>query len=88
MRRTCVRACVCERLHDALACVSVCSSHAPWLRLFRSFLVYAFPLLNSGPREHAGGYAHTEELDKHFYLFTVRNYQSALNINTAKGRER
>lgn len=46
-----------------------------------------FPLLNSGPREHAGGYARTEELDKHFYLFTVRNDQSELNINTAKEGE-
>lgn len=72
-------------VRDVLARVR--GSYTPWLHLFRSFLVYAFPLLNFGPREHAGGYTCTEELDKHFYLFTVTNYQSELNISTANGRE-
>lgn len=79
---------VCVYVRDALACVWVCVDLTPPGNVSSDLSLFMrFPLLNSEPREHAGGYARTEELDKHFYLFTVRNYQSELNINTAKGRE-
>lgn len=76
---------MCARTRDALARVWVCADPTPPGYVSSDLSLFMrFPLPNSRPREHAGGYARTEELDKHFYLFTVRNYQSELTINTAK----